>query len=466
MAQSVLPSAIDQPLYYSNALGELESPIVRAALQLATKLHEGQWRRKSFVHLPYISHPILAMNILRSYGVNDPHVLASALLHDTLEDCAVPLLKYAMDAQHYDPYAMDIYFSTGHVTFDALSPDKQIECAKEMTLDTKADALAGWLEESVRNEYLTSGYAQATANYMATNAAGQIVDIVKELTNKSPEEAQLDDKRFFQADKTRTYSREAKRVKMAEMCASLADDIMHESNMNSDKLVRMYNRCWTMAKSCADAMPALFQLLRGLDDVAVSVARDPSLRQPAERFKLDDYRDLYPLVYQLSGTNRASEWVDNDVVDENGKPHFQNITSGLLSVGLNENKQVVCFRVLCNRADTNHLDADDPVNDTALALIDKLEELDKPEDKIRNLVSISRMKVYHNVRYGRKMEMITPVPVEEFIADAVAADAIDEAFANKLRAVVQQTPDNLASNIARDATVAPVSPQPTPIPKR
>ena len=59
--------------------------IARATL-FADQAHDGQLRK--FTGLPYISHPMEVMQIVR--GVcNDDDVLAAAVLHDVIEDCDV-----------------------------------------------------------------------------------------------------------------------------------------------------------------------------------------------------------------------------------------------------------------------------------------------------------------------------------------------------------------------------------------
>jgi (p)ppGpp synthase/HD superfamily hydrolase len=59
--------------------------IARATL-FADQAHDGQLRK--FSGLPYISHPMEVMQIVR--GVcDDDDVLAAAVLHDVIEDCGV-----------------------------------------------------------------------------------------------------------------------------------------------------------------------------------------------------------------------------------------------------------------------------------------------------------------------------------------------------------------------------------------
>jgi len=58
--------------------------VLRAAAFAAEKHRSG--RRKDVEASPYINHPITAAYILVRAGIEDPAVLASALLHDTVED--------------------------------------------------------------------------------------------------------------------------------------------------------------------------------------------------------------------------------------------------------------------------------------------------------------------------------------------------------------------------------------------
>jgi guanosine-3',5'-bis(diphosphate) 3'-pyrophosphohydrolase len=58
--------------------------VLRAAAFAAEK-HRNQ-RRKDVEASPYINHPIQLAHILVQENVEDPEVLAAALLHDTIED--------------------------------------------------------------------------------------------------------------------------------------------------------------------------------------------------------------------------------------------------------------------------------------------------------------------------------------------------------------------------------------------
>lgn len=64
-------------------------PLIIDALAFASHAHRDQ-RRKGAEASPYISHPIaLARILVVEGGIEDPVVIAAALLHDTIEDCNV-----------------------------------------------------------------------------------------------------------------------------------------------------------------------------------------------------------------------------------------------------------------------------------------------------------------------------------------------------------------------------------------
>ena len=60
--------------------------LILKAAHFAAQKHRDQ-RRKDIHASPYIIHPIsVALAIAQIGGVDDPEILAAALLHDTLED--------------------------------------------------------------------------------------------------------------------------------------------------------------------------------------------------------------------------------------------------------------------------------------------------------------------------------------------------------------------------------------------
>ena len=70
------------------------------AITAATELHEGQMRKSGN---PYIDHPMRVTSELVALKIYDDIILASALLHDVIEDCKASsellIYKYGLDPQ-------------------------------------------------------------------------------------------------------------------------------------------------------------------------------------------------------------------------------------------------------------------------------------------------------------------------------------------------------------------------------
>lgn len=71
------------------------SELITSAATVASHLHRNQTRmvRGDLPKVPYIEHPLrVALRLIR-WGITDAHIIAAALLHDTLEDCAQELVS-------------------------------------------------------------------------------------------------------------------------------------------------------------------------------------------------------------------------------------------------------------------------------------------------------------------------------------------------------------------------------------
>jgi GTP diphosphokinase / guanosine-3',5'-bis(diphosphate) 3'-diphosphatase len=68
------------------AAGDAGIGLILRALEFAARKHRDQ-RRKDKPASPYINHPIRLASVLWDEGgINDPIIIAAALLHDTIED--------------------------------------------------------------------------------------------------------------------------------------------------------------------------------------------------------------------------------------------------------------------------------------------------------------------------------------------------------------------------------------------
>jgi GTP diphosphokinase / guanosine-3',5'-bis(diphosphate) 3'-diphosphatase len=68
------------------SVAQFETNLILKALSFAAYKHRHQ-RRKGSKAIPYINHPIAVADLLvRTGNISDPEVIATALLHDTIED--------------------------------------------------------------------------------------------------------------------------------------------------------------------------------------------------------------------------------------------------------------------------------------------------------------------------------------------------------------------------------------------
>lgn len=70
--------------------------LITSAATMASFLHRNQTRmvRGDLPTVPYIEHPLrVALRLIR-WGVDDPELIAAALLHDVVEDCSAELLEH------------------------------------------------------------------------------------------------------------------------------------------------------------------------------------------------------------------------------------------------------------------------------------------------------------------------------------------------------------------------------------
>jgi len=75
----------------------MRAPLWQSAISFAVRAHEGQYRKDKAT--PYAAHPLrVAMTVRTVFGCDDEVALASACLHDVIEDCGV---DYDELAEHF-----------------------------------------------------------------------------------------------------------------------------------------------------------------------------------------------------------------------------------------------------------------------------------------------------------------------------------------------------------------------------
>lgn len=87
---------------YIYKIGNMSSNRFAKAVELATRLHDGQVRKGTSI--PYIAHPIAVASLVIEYGGTEDESIA-ALLHDTVEDCGGTSVLNEIIAQFGDNVA-------------------------------------------------------------------------------------------------------------------------------------------------------------------------------------------------------------------------------------------------------------------------------------------------------------------------------------------------------------------------
>ena len=110
----------------------MNNQLILKAAHFAAQKHRDQ-RRKDKEVSPYINHPISVAKIISEIGnIEDPEVLAAALLHDTLEDTETTVEELI------DNFGERVCSLVEEVTDDKTLPkferkQRQIDHAKELT---------------------------------------------------------------------------------------------------------------------------------------------------------------------------------------------------------------------------------------------------------------------------------------------------------------------------------------------
>jgi (p)ppGpp synthase/HD superfamily hydrolase len=112
--------------------------IVFEAAAFAARAHRNQVRKDN--HTPYVSHPFRVCLVVRHvFGIDDPRILAAALLHDTIEDTTT---DYDDLLEHFGP---DVARWVA-----AVSKDPRMEFEEREAAYCKVLAAADWQAKVVK----------------------------------------------------------------------------------------------------------------------------------------------------------------------------------------------------------------------------------------------------------------------------------------------------------------------------
>jgi (p)ppGpp synthase/HD superfamily hydrolase len=120
--------------------------ILARATLFADQAHDGQVRK--FTGLPYISHTMEVMQIVRGV-TNDDDVIAAAVLHDVIEDCGITYTDLA--AEFNERIAYLVYQVTNSADESDGDRDTRAYINRTILRDASADAQTIKLADIISN---------------------------------------------------------------------------------------------------------------------------------------------------------------------------------------------------------------------------------------------------------------------------------------------------------------------------
>jgi guanosine-3',5'-bis(diphosphate) 3'-pyrophosphohydrolase len=159
--------------------GKGQGHIWQQAAAIAARAHRGQYRKDGIT--PYFSHTVrVAMTIACVFGFEDEHILAAALLHDTIEDCGA---DYDEVFEHFGKDVAD-YVA-------AMSKDmRMIEPAREKAYDAQL-AAGPWQARLIKLADVYDNLHDSINNPRRAEARGKVLDRARRILKLTKNDRQL-----------------------------------------------------------------------------------------------------------------------------------------------------------------------------------------------------------------------------------------------------------------------------------
>lgn len=159
---------------------------VADAVALASVLHQGQFRKSADgSKSPYINHPLRVALRLVSFGVNDPSVVISALLHDVVEDCSARFVDLYLGVNSKELSEQQCRDLLVHYIAAKFGADvARAVSAVSNPVDSDEDKkLLGSLEEQERGSFLRRRYQEHVSASIAEYVMAYLVKLSDWLDN-------------------------------------------------------------------------------------------------------------------------------------------------------------------------------------------------------------------------------------------------------------------------------------------
>jgi (p)ppGpp synthase/HD superfamily hydrolase len=151
------------------------------SIGLAVDLHDGQHRERGE---PYVSHPLAVARLLLAHGIVDDALLASALLHDVLEDCSDRVTASDLLTIH----GLDARVVSAVITLTRAPADPKNEYFARIA--TSGDAILVKIADRCHNVQTMAGvFAQEKIQRKFTETRKYVLPLREQGLSLSPEHA-------------------------------------------------------------------------------------------------------------------------------------------------------------------------------------------------------------------------------------------------------------------------------------
>jgi hypothetical protein len=357
------------------------------ALAVEAHRYAGQKRNKADgVVLEYHTHLNATLNILLMAGVDDEAILGAALLHDVLEDCE------------------------GYL-------ESKIESLKLPEGASKAKILDALLWEKLE--------AQANATVEDITKVSRSIALVQSLTSPAGLGKAKRIARMIGASQLQDA---AAVIKVAELAASLADDIITPSTRDVEEQREYSNYVWAAAKSASHVAYArspqqrnpllgrLFDLVRFLHDehnamidYPEATLSDEEKQARCDGFSLNNAWSASSAMPALPKAIIAETYIEH--------PEKEALQAGISQVGITADKRVSRLRFIFDPESANA----EQQNKLLHAFIMRLEHEDAG-----NMVTIGNLQsaTPDGVK-ELKLKLLKPMALEQFLQVAQQSGAME-----------------------------------------
>lgn len=353
-----------------------DNRLLKAVYDFANQQHKGQYRNEKKQAVPYINHPLMGYDLLASSGVTDVVDLAAMMLHDTIEDGNTYNGKERSKAERLRLFEPD---------------------------------LVRWLKDRGISD--------------AESKAAEITALAAQVTNET---IMSEDKRFWQPSHIMEIKPRAKRIKIVDQFMSMFESYINPiTGFDEDFKMRGWTkRALDVVEKAAryEGPDSPFHLREwaALTTLFANYFIEPEVpdRPPfagivRETFDQENMKTMVKMANAMAPKLELAG--GGGKRDTFRHPNLSAMQQGCVGVTL-ANGCIIGFDLITNTESGKG----DPVNQTAMKLVNRIEQ-SRDENLGRLRVSEKPSRLYGPPM--RHCELIPPMPLEKFLAEAKTASS-------------------------------------------